>query len=109
MEPREGGSTGESSFSSAPRKKMKYLQKYNKAWEYETEFHGWLKQSSKGEMFAFCTACFVHLSVGAGKVEIRKHSSGKKHQENCSTSKKQPSVFSMPSVTAYCISTSNIN
>lgn len=79
------------------KKKTKYAQKYHKEWESEPGFKGWLKASSKGQTFAFCDACHVHISVSAGKMEVQRHSATKKHQEMCSKAK-LPSVLDMPLV-----------
>ena len=54
--------------------------------------------SSKGELFGFCSACNVHIFVSSGKMEVKKHSAGKKHRENCNAAAKQPSVLDMPGV-----------
>lgn len=84
--------------SEGSRKKARYAQKYNTAWEYDPEFKGWLRPSSKGQLFGFCSACHVHISVSHGKMEVRKHSASKKHKQNCTAVAKQPSVLDMPSV-----------
>jgi len=49
-------------------------------------------------LFGFCSACNVHISVSSGKMEVKKHSAGKKHRENCNAAAKQPSVLDMPGV-----------
>lgn len=81
----------------APKKKTKYAEKYHKEWESEPEFKGWLKASSKGQTFGFCDVCHVHISVVAGKMEVRRHSTTKKHKEMCGMAK-LPSVLDMPLV-----------
>lgn len=63
----------------------------------QQEFKGWLKASSKGQTFAFCDACHAHISVVAGKMEVKRHSTTKKHKEMCGMAK-LPSVLSMPLV-----------
>lgn len=36
--------------------------------------------------------------MSSGKIAVKKHSSGKKHKENCTAAAKQPSVLDMPGV-----------
>lgn len=91
---------GSADKSSSTRKKAKYDQKYNKAWESESNFKGWLSPSSKGNFFGFCSACNVHISVSSGKMSVQKHSAAKKHKQNCTVVAKQPSVSDMPSVSS---------
>lgn len=80
------------------KKKGRYAQKYKSSWEKEAEFIGWLKSSSKGAFFAYCTACHVNLSLNAGKRDLKSHAKGRKHVQNCASVAKQPSVLDMPSV-----------
>ncbi|KAK3869381.1 hypothetical protein Pcinc_025308 [Petrolisthes cinctipes] len=79
-------------------KKMKCHKKYSSEWEDEPEFHGWLKASSKGSSYYFCSACKAHLSLNAGKVDIRRHAVGKKHTKNLTMASGQRSVLDLPSV-----------
>ncbi|XP_063230874.1 uncharacterized protein LOC134535624 [Bacillus rossius redtenbacheri] len=88
-----------SSESSVSAKKRKYLQKYNVSWESNPAFTGWLSISKKGEGYAYCKACMCDLSASAaGKVEIEKHSKGKKHLTNVTAVSKQHTLLDMPSM-----------
>ncbi|MPC70123.1 hypothetical protein E2C01_064362 [Portunus trituberculatus] len=92
MASEEDGSEGKSSGS---RKKARYAQKYNIAWESEPEFKGWLRSSSKGQLFEFCSACHVHISVSHGKMV--ENIQLQRNKQNCTAIAKQPSVLDMPS------------
>ena len=72
------GTTSGASKPSTITKKRKNQQKYNSAWEVEPEFHGWLKEISKGFSYYFCSSCCTDLSVNAGKLDIRRHVVGTK-------------------------------
>lgn len=79
------------------QQKGKDTQKYKKSWEELPDFKGWLKSSTKGTSFAYCSACHVHLSLNSGKRDIQAHAKGEKNAKNCSTVK-QPFVLHMPCV-----------
>ena len=81
----------------AKKAKRKYNQKYSKLWESEEEFKKWLQESSRGSSFAFCTSCNVHLTLKAGRSDLRKHAVSKKHTENSISLRKQPSLLDMAS------------
>lgn len=92
----DSSSSGDT-LQAASTKRKRYSQKYKSSWEELPSFKGWLKRSTKGSSFAYCSACDVHLSLTAGKRDIQAHAKGKKHAKNCSAVK-QPSVLHMPSV-----------
>lgn len=69
------------------RKRPKYEQKFNEAWM--EEFKPWLQKSAISKMKGFCTACNINLNIQGGRKDIIKHSSTKKHQDNCSVIKNQ--------------------
>lgn len=48
-------------------------------WESEPEFAGWIKPSTKGNTFFYCTACVSNLKCGGGKFTISKHANSLKH------------------------------
>ena len=67
----------ERNVGTSPRKKQKSMQKYRK--EYSKEFPVFTT-SSKGDTFAFCTLCCVHLSVAhGGRDDLKKHTRSVKH------------------------------
>lgn len=90
------GEAAEAGASTGPRKKVKYSQRYHTSWESEQEFRGWVTPSIKGETFAYCGACDIHLCIAAGKMDLKKHSLNKKHKSNFMTLGKE--VFHIPSV-----------
>lgn len=90
-------SSGEDTLQAASTKRKRYSHKYKKSWEELPNFKGWLKSSTKGISFAYCSACHVHLSLNGGKRDVQAHAKGKKLAKNCSSAK-QPSVLHMPSV-----------
>ena len=98
MSSRGTSASGSQPGGSSSTKKKKYHQIYSSAWEVEPEFHGWLKASTKGSSYYFCSACNTDLSLNAGKLDIRKHAMGKKHIQFCKTLSKQVSVVDMPSL-----------
>ncbi len=51
-------------------KKRRFSQKYNKEFESDPLLKGWVKESSKGDGYAYCSACDVHLKLTAGKKQI---------------------------------------
>jgi len=54
-----------------------YTQRYRKAWQRIPECRGWLRMGTTPER-AHCSVCNKELT--AGKSELLKHSSGKRHQ-----------------------------
>lgn len=72
------------------KREIKYLQKYQGAWEKVAEFKNWIKPSNKGIHF-LCNYC--DQSYKAGKVEILCHLKSKKHQENASKYDKNQTVL----------------
>ena len=52
-------------------KKRRYSQKYNKEFESDPLLKGWIKQSSKGDGYAYCSACAVHLKLTAGRTDLK--------------------------------------
>ncbi len=56
---------------------------------------GWIKQSSIGDGYAYCSACDVHLKVTAGITDLKRHSENKKHIGNSKAVKGQSSLSSL--------------
>ena len=52
-------------------KKRRYSQKYSKDFESDPLLKGWIKQSSKREEYAYCSACDVHLKLTEGKTDLK--------------------------------------
>ena len=73
-------------------KKRRYSQKYNKEFESDPLLRGWVKESSKGDGYAYCSACDVHLKLTAGKTDLKRHSGNKKHVSNSKVAKCQSSL-----------------
>ena len=70
--------------SSKP-KKPKYQSKFQASWSSD---HPWVKKSTKGEHFAFCSFCCDDLSVShGGLTDITRHSSSDKHNKAEKTAK----------------------
>ena len=85
-----------SSESETPPAKRKcfYSQKYLEKWESDPKFSGWISKSDKGPMYYYCKVC--GKDGKAGKSELEKHATGKKHISNVEARQKTVSVFSMP-------------
>lgn len=81
--------------SSAPNKRKRYIQKYKTEWEKDIQFRGWISKSTKGNNYAFCKACCVHLT--AGKCDLEKHAATRKHGSNAKKLIGQQTLLSMPS------------
>ena len=87
-------SSEESDPDTPPRKKtLKYEQKFIDSWLQDEKFKGWLKKSSKGINYFFCSACKCDRKCGMH--ELLRHKSSKKHEINCKTLVKQPTLTSM--------------
>lgn len=69
----EGTSTG------IKIKKPKYDQVYKTAWKDLPEFKGWLCESKKGSLYAFCKCCNKDIVTKSGKDSLLKHSISKAH------------------------------
>ena len=52
-------------------KKRRCSQKYSKDFESDPLLKGWIKQSSKREEYAYCSACDVHLKLTEGKTDLK--------------------------------------
>lgn len=79
--------------SRTPSKKVKYGSTFRDEWR---TTHSWLKRSAKGEGFAFCAVCNVHISVShGGKNDVTKHFKTVSHSANAQAAKTTPKVTSM--------------
>ncbi len=76
-------------------KYRRYSQKYNKEIESDPLLRGWVKESSKGDGYAYYSACDVHLKLTAGKTDLKRHSGNKKHVSNSKVAKCQSSLTSL--------------
>lgn len=58
-------SSDSSTGKSPPKKKnVKYEQKFVNSWLKDDRFKGWLKKSTKGETYFFCSACNCDRKCG---------------------------------------------
>lgn len=87
-------SSSESETPPAKRKCVVYPQRYLEKWESDAKFGAWIAKSDKGPMYYYCKVC--NKDGKAGKSELEKHASGKKHISNMGARKKTVSVLSMP-------------
>ena len=76
-------------------KKRRCSQKYSKDFESDPLLKGWIKQSSKREEYAYCSACDVHLKLTEGKTDLKRHSENRKHICNSKAVKGQSSLSNL--------------
>lgn len=76
------------------KRKCSYSQKYLGNWESDPKFSGWISKRDKGPMYYFCKVC--RKDGRAGKSELEKHATGKRHISNVEARQKTVSVLSMP-------------
>lgn len=79
-----------SSKSKPDRRKTRYIQKYNSAWEAK---YSWLTKSKKDNIHFFCKSC--QIDYLGGKTEIKRHEISKKHQLTCASVKSQRNLAEM--------------
>ncbi len=60
---------------------MRYRNKYSAAYENDPVFKGWIKASTKGDLYAYCIPCDKHLKLTAGKTDLKRHADNKKHKD----------------------------
>ncbi|XP_072381987.1 uncharacterized protein [Diabrotica undecimpunctata] len=75
--------------SSRCLKRTKYMQTYKKQWENNLKYSGWIKHSSKGVNFAFCSCCAKHINVSSGTDAVDKHANRKIHMDKAKAMKSQ--------------------
>lgn len=75
------------------RKKKSYAQKYQKKWEEDDAFKGWLQTSKKGATYAFCRVC--NKDLVCGKSELLRHSEVTSHKNKSKSLLKQQTLKSM--------------
>ncbi len=51
-------------------KKNRYCNEYSSAYENDPVFKGWIKASTKCDLYAYCIPCDKHLNLTAGKKKI---------------------------------------
>lgn len=87
-------SSDSSTGKSPPKKKnVKYEQKFVNSWLKDDRFKGWLKKSTKGETYFFCSACNCDRKCGIH--ELLRHKDSTKHAKNSLKLQKQQKLTSM--------------
>ena len=88
----------ECSTAAAPKKIKKYLVNFNTKWSNK---HPCIKQSRKGDTFAFCEFCHSNFSIGyGGENDVKKHIATPKHREYCDATKGQKKLTNWTSSSA---------
>ncbi|RXG53216.1 hypothetical protein Avbf_03731 [Armadillidium vulgare] len=62
-----------------PKKKRRYSQKYSSSWEHLELYSGWLRKSTCGVHYVYCSVCSTNLSLKGGITDLRKHARSQKH------------------------------
>ncbi|CAG5028480.1 unnamed protein product [Parnassius apollo] len=87
-------SSDSSTGKSPPKKKnVKYEQKFVNLWLKDDRFKGWLRKSTKGETYFFCSACNCDRKCGIH--ELLRHKDSTKHAKNSLKLQKQQKLTSM--------------
>lgn len=76
-----------------PKVSLKYDQKYNKLWEANPLYNGWLSPSENGNLYAFCKPCACDIQIKAGKTQLDRHAKSQKHKDSCKALPTQPTLL----------------
>ena len=69
--------------NSPPRKKHRYLCKFN---DKMTQEYSEIRKSKKSDSFAYCVTCSVDISIGnGGKTDVKKHVGTPLQKQNART------------------------
>ena len=75
------------------RKRQKYYCSYQSSWEKEEGFKGWVKKSTKGNSYAFCTFCGKDIKICCGGAnDLLRHSATALHQGSAKTVNTTPNI-----------------
>ena len=74
-------------------KKQKYGSNFQHEW---LTVFPWIKKSFKGDKYALCTACNIHLGVShGGRFDLNKHADTKAHKANVNKTESTPKLTTM--------------